>query len=148
MSEPKQTAAGDREGIWTRDRALVLVLITATALLLIVCGLLILPFFGPISWAIALAVVARPFHRWLEDRIGKPGLAAAIAVVAIAAVIVTPAIFVGHNVVTEASKAVQAIQSGFDEGKLQDQLAKDPRFGSAYSALDQQVNLSGQLHGY
>lgn len=147
MSNSK-TPPDDRDGIWTRDRALVLVLITATALLLLVCGLLIHPFFGSISWAIALAVIAHPLHRWLAGRIGKPSLAAAIAVVVIAVVIVAPAIFVGHNVVTEAAKGVQAIQSGFDEGKLQDQFSKHSRFGSVYSSLDQQMNLSGQLHGF
>ncbi len=95
MNDPASSdRAANREGWWTHDHALVIVLVAATALLLILCWQLVQPFMGPIAWAFALAVVAHPLHGWIARRIDKPGLAAGLAVLAIAVVIVAPAIFV------------------------------------------------------
>ena len=95
----------NREGWWTREHTLVIVLVAATALLLILCWKLLQPFLGPLAWALALAIVAHPLHRWIARRIDKPSLAAGLAVFAIAVIIVAPAIFVGHSIVREARPA-------------------------------------------
>jgi len=137
----------NREGWWTRDHALVIVLVAATALLLILCWQLVQPFTGPIAWAFALAVVAHPLHGWIARRIDKPGLAASLAVFTIAVVIVAPTIFVGNSIVREAATGVKAIQSGLQDGKWREQLARSPRLGGALSAIEQQVNLGSQLQG-
>lgn len=137
----------NREGWWTRDHALVIVLVAATALLLILCWQLVQPFMGPIAWAFALAVVAHPLHGWIACRIDKPGLAASLAVFTIAVVIVAPAIFVGNSIVREAATGVKGIQSGLQDGKWREQLARSPRLGGALSAIEQQVNLGSQLQG-
>jgi len=136
-----------REGWWTREHALVVVLVAATALLLFLCWLLVQPFLGPIAWALALAVVAHPLHGWIARRIEKPGLAAGLAVFAIAVVIIAPAIFVGHSIVREAVSGAQTIQSGLESGKWREQLARSPRLGGALAAIEQQGNLGSQLQG-
>src|SRR5688500_9474022 len=98
---PSQTDAAiipDRKGWWTRDHALVVVLVVATAILLYLCWLIAKPFMGPIAWALALAIIARPVHCWMVRRMKKrPGLAAGLAVTVIAILILAPAIFVGHQ---------------------------------------------------
>src|SRR6188508_1693857 len=103
MSELPPQPSVNREGWWTRDHALIIVLVVATALLLFACWRLIQPFVGPLAWALALAVVAHPLHTWLLRRTSKPALAAAAAVLAVAILIVGPAIFVAHNLVNEAA---------------------------------------------
>jgi predicted PurR-regulated permease PerM len=135
----------NREGWWTRDHVLIMVLVAATVLLLFLCWKLALPFMGPIAWALALAIVAHPLYGWLAKRIEKPSLAAGLAVLVIALVIVAPAIFVGHNVVKQASVVVQAIHSGLESGQWQEQLARSPRLGPALAAVEKQANLGGQL---
>ena len=137
--------AVNREGWWTREHALIVVLVVATALLLILCWLLVQPFLSPIAWALALAVVAHPLHGWIERRIDKPGLAAGLAVFAIALLIVVPVIFVGNSIVQEATKGVKAIQSSMEEGKWREQLARSPRLANALSGFEEQA--TQQLQG-
>src|SRR5688572_33273575 len=107
----------NREGWWTRDHALVVVLVGATALLLVLCWQVVQPFLTPIAWALALAVVPHPLHGWLARRIKHPGIAAGVAVFLIALVLVALATFVGHSVVKEAVAGAQTIQAGLDSGQ-------------------------------
>jgi len=137
----------NREGWWTRDHALIIVLVGATALLLALCWQLVHPFLTPIAWALALAVVAHPLHGWIARRIKHPGIAAGVAVFLIALVLVALATFVGHNVLKEAVAGAQTIQAGLDSGQWRAQLAAHPWLGGALTALEQQANLAGQLHG-
>jgi predicted PurR-regulated permease PerM len=135
----------NREGWWTREHVLALVLVAATVLLLVLCWLLVQPFLSPIAWALALAVVAHPLHDWIARRVEKPGLAAGLAVLAIAVVIVSPAIFVGSSIVREAAAGVSAVQSGLADGQWREQLAHSPRLGGVLSAIEQQVDLGHQV---
>lgn len=137
----------NREGWWTREHALIVVLVAATALLLVLCWQLVQPFMSPLAWALALAVVGHPLHGWIARRIDKPGLAAGLAVAAIAVIIVAPAIFVGNSIVREAATGVKVIQAGLEDGNWREQLARSPRFGSAFSAIEKQANLGSQLQG-
>lgn len=135
----------NREGWWTREHALAVVLVAATALLLFLCWLLLQPFLAPMAWALALAVVALPLHSGIARRIARPGLAAGLAVCAVAAVIVAPAIFVGHSIVREAVVGAQAIQPNLESGKWREQLSRSPRLGGALAAIEEQANLGEQL---
>ena len=137
----------NREGWWTREHALIVVLVVATALLLFLCWQLVQPFLTPIAWALALAVVAHPLHSWIARKIDKPGLAAGVAVFAIALIIVAPVVFVGNSIVQEATTAVKAIQAGMEDGKWRDQLAQNPHLGAALAAIEQQGNLGSQAQG-
>jgi predicted PurR-regulated permease PerM len=137
----------NREGWWTREHALVVVLVVATALLLFLCWQLMQPLMSPLAWALALAVVGHPLHGWIARRIDKPGLAAGLAVAAIAVIIVAPVIFVGNSIVREAVPGVKVIQAGLEDGKWREQLASSPRFGSTFSAIEKHANLGSQLQG-
>ena len=133
---PAPIAPVDREGWWTREHALVVVLVVATALLLILCALLARPFLNPIAWALALAVIAHPLHGWIARHIDKPGLAAGLAVSAIAVSILTAVIFVGDSIVREAATGVTAIQSGLADGKWREEISRSPRLGGALAAIE------------
>ncbi len=148
MSDPDaQDPPVNREGWWTREHALVVVLVAATALLLFLCWQIVQPFLSPIAWALALAVVAHPLHGWIASRIDKPGLAAGLAVLAVSVIVVAPVIFVGNSIVREAAAGVTALQSGLEDGKWRDAVARSPLLGGAFSAIEQQANLSSQLQG-
>jgi predicted PurR-regulated permease PerM len=148
MNDPAPSAQPvNREGWWTRDHALIVVLVAATAFLLFFCWQLLRPFLTPIAWALALAVVAHPLHIWITRRIKQPGIAAGFTVFVIVLVLVALASFVGHSILKEASAGAQAVQAGLESGQWQAQLAANPWLGGALSALEQQANLTGQLHG-
>ena len=106
---------------------LVIVLFVATGILLVLCWQLVRPFINPIAWALALAVVAHPLHGWLAHRIKKPGLAAGIAVFAIAVVLAALVIFVGQSLVSSIASGTQTFQSFFQTGQWREQLTRIPR---------------------
>lgn len=135
----------NREAWWTREHALIVVLVAATALLLFLCWKLVQPFLDPIAWAIALAVIAYPLHRWIAKRVSKPGLAAALAVFVIALLIVAPIIFVGHNVTKEVNSGMQMLQG--EDGKIRLPDAQGSWIGSTVSNWEKQFHLSQHLQG-
>jgi predicted PurR-regulated permease PerM len=101
----------------------------------------------PLAWALALAVVAHPVHRWIARRIKTPALAAGIAVFVIALVVAALVIFVGHSILTELAAGAQTIQSGFESGQWQEQITQNRWLGPTFAVLEQQANLGGQLQG-
>jgi predicted PurR-regulated permease PerM len=138
----------DRTGWWTRDHALVVVLVVTTAILFYLCWLIAKPFLGPIAWALALAIVARPVHSWLAGRMSKrPGLAAGLAVAVIAIIIVAPAIFVGHQLVKQAAASASAVQELTKDGKWKETLEqKSPRLMSVVKTAEA-AGISEQIQG-
>ena len=140
------THENDREGWWTRDHALVVVLAAATAILLFLSWQIVRPFVSPLAWALALAIVAHPLHGWIARRLERPNIAAGLAVFVVAIVIIIPVVFVAHSITREAGGAVQAIQAGLEGGQWRERLAQHPRLGPVLMALEQGGNLGGQLH--
>ena len=69
-----------------RDAASVLITLAA----LYLCWVLARPFLALITWALALAVVAHPWHARLERRL-RPGAATGLSVLIVALVLIAPA---------------------------------------------------------
>ena len=147
-SRPRSDSSpNSHAGWWTRDHASFIVLSAVTVGLLVLCWLILQPFFAPIAWAVALAVVAHPLHGWVAAHVQRPGLAAGLAVFAISLIILVPAFFVGQQLVSEAIKGVKGAQGAFESGQWQEQVARIPGAGAMLSSLDQQTNLGGQMQG-
>jgi predicted PurR-regulated permease PerM len=144
---PARPSANNHDGWWTRDHTSFIVLSAVTVLLLVLCWMILQPFFAPIAWAVALAVIGHPLHTWITARLKRPGLAAGLAVFAIALIILGPAFFVGQQLVSEGIKGVKTVQGSFESGQWQEQAARIPGLGGMLSSLDQQANLGGQLMG-
>lgn len=132
---------------WTRENALVLVLVVATALLLFLCWKILQPFLSPLAWALALAVIAYPLHGWLLGRVKRPGVAAALSVFLVTLVIVAPAVFVGHSVVREATEGFQAIQHGVKTGQWREYVSNTPWLNAIVSQVETQADLGAQMQG-
>jgi hypothetical protein len=80
-------------------RALVLMVLTGAAIY--VCYLLAAPFFPALAWALALAVLFAPVHRWLESKVKRPNLAAALCVLVVVVVVVVPALVMAERIAGE-----------------------------------------------
>ena len=141
-SEPQEEA---RDGYWSRERLLVLVLAAATVLLVYLCWLIARPFLAPLAWALALGVVARPVDDWIARRVGNRSVSAVLAVLVIAVVIIAPAVFVGHQMVREATTGLKNVQNQLESGEWRKQLAQSPRLEGVVSAIEQQGNIAEQL---
>src|SRR5689334_4804087 len=94
----------------TRGRIIAAVLLLASVVVGYVFYLLLLPFLPALAWALALAIIARPMHRWIRDRTGRPNVAAGLSVVIVALLVVGPAAFVTQHLVREVASATARFQ--------------------------------------
>ena len=105
------------------------------------------PYFGAILWGLVAAIVFGPLYRRLTVRLsGRAGLAAALTLVLILALVIVPALLLGISLVEEAAGLYNQLQSGRIDiggiiGKLRDSLPPwISRAAADYGVLD-----AGQL---
>lgn len=125
----------------TRERAITLVLVAATASTIYVCYRLALPFLAAITWALALAVVAHPLHERISRRIKHPEVAAGLTVTIVALIVVAPAVFLVQQVVSQTSRGAQALKSQVESGQLQATIASNPQLSRALGWLAPNMDL-------
>ena len=86
----------------------VLVLMSATGLGLYLCYRMALPFVPALTWALALAVLFMPVHRWLKSTLKGSNLAGSVSVLVIALIVIVPAAFMGQRLVSEAAAGAES----------------------------------------
>ena len=96
-------------------RAYVVLAITIGALFL--CFQLAIPFLPALTWALALAVICVPSHRWIESKVKSPSLAALISVSSIGLIVVMPAIWISARLLTEAASGAVLIKEKVASGE-------------------------------
>jgi predicted PurR-regulated permease PerM len=111
-ADGRRADASPPGGWLSLERTQALVLLAATAVTFYLCYLIVRPFLPALAWALALAVVAAPFHAALARRVPRPGVAAALAVAAVTVLIIGPVVLVSQRLVGEASRAVETVQRG------------------------------------
>jgi len=75
--------------------------------------LLMKPFFGPIFWAVAIALIFYPVERLLERRLGdRPNINALITLLLCMVIVVLPVLGLGAALIAEGMNLYQKIQSG------------------------------------
>lgn len=111
-----------------------------TLAVLIVCGLIMLPFFTAIVGAIALAVVAQAPYRWLSTKIRRPSLCASFALILILLVVITPLYLIGHSLAAQAADVITTLRNPETQQKIGDYLNQHPaladRINSATESMD------------
>ena len=118
---------------------IALFLITVVALAL--CFLLVRPFVTPLTWALALAIVVMPVHRWIERRVRRLNLAAFLSVVLVGATIVAPSYFIIQSVAREVTVGVDQIRQNLEGESTATLRKKYPRIGRIVAAVERQVDI-------
>jgi predicted PurR-regulated permease PerM len=126
QAEPHQQPT-TQSGWLSRERLLALVLIVTTALAFYICYRLALPFLPALTWALALTVVAYPIREIIAKRIKNLDVAAGLTVALVAILIVTPAVFLAHQLVVQTSRGIQALKSQAESGQLQAAIESNPQ---------------------
>lgn len=139
METPTKSAWSSRRQI----RALALTALTIAGLYL--CYRMLLPFVPAVVWAVAMAAVFLPVHRWLEARVRRPNLAAAISVAAIVLLVAVPAAFVAERIVSQALAGAGTIGERVASGEWQRALAGYPRVSAFAERLSRQIDLPGAV---
>jgi predicted PurR-regulated permease PerM len=140
--EPTARAATDRD---PRHHLQTLVLLAATASGIYLCYLMAGPFIPALAWALALAVLFAPFQRWLEAKLKRPSAAALIASLAIGVIVVVPAMFVGQQMVVQAAKGAERLESKIISGQWREALQREPRLTPLVNRIEQQIDLPGTV---
>ena len=123
--------------------ALVLMMVTGAGIY--VCYLLSAPFLPALAWALALAVLFVPLHRWLESKVRRPNLAAAISVLIIALIVVVPAAFVAERILGEAERGADAIRTSINSGEWHRPFDAHPRIAAVAQWIEQNFDLPGMV---
>ena len=119
--------------------ALVLMVLTGAGIYF--CYLLVAPFFPALAWALALAVLFAPLHRWLESKVKRPNLAATLCVLVVVLVVVVPAMFMAERIATEVASGAETVSALVASGDWRHALDDHPRLAPAGRWIEQQLNL-------
>ena len=143
---PRRIMNTDTSGEWgSRSHLHVLALMAATAFGLYLCYQMALPFVPALTWALALAVLFMPVHRWVESTVKHPNLAASVSVLGIALIVVVPATFMGHRLVSEAVTGADTIRARIESGEWQRVLDGYPRVALIAERIERQIDLPGTI---
>jgi predicted PurR-regulated permease PerM len=116
----------------TRDRLSTIVLLVLTGVGVLLCLAVTAPFVPALTWALSLAVLANPVHRWLADKIRKPDLAAALTVGIVAIGLLLPAFLIGQQLVRQFTDGFEKFQEQVKSGELENKIREQPKIGAAY----------------
>lgn len=75
----------------------------------VLCYLLAIPFLAAIVWSVTLAVLFSPLDARIQQKIGSPGLSAAVTVAIMTIIVVVPAILVTGSLLNEAARSATLI---------------------------------------
>lgn len=101
--------------------------------------LLVRPFLSVIVWASVLALIAKPVHRRLEQKLRSSGLAAGIVVAAVTVALVAPAIFVATTIGGQAMQGAKALRSEYEQGRWRAIAERHPMIGRTVTTLAEQA---------
>jgi len=118
-----------------------LVILAATVVGIYVCYRLIVPFVPALAWALTLAVLFAPLHRWNETRLRRPDLAASVSVLLVSLIVVVPATLVAERLIDQAARGALVIKSMVESGSWQQALEDHPRLAPVGHWIGQQLDL-------
>src|SRR5262245_24404510 len=156
---PPVLGAREEERLVSGERLRLIALAALTALLLILCAVMAVPFFPAITWGVALAIVAWPLHVWVSRRIQRPSWAAALTLTAVILVILVPGLFVAYQLAQEAGSAADQMQRQQAGGNLREAMLKVPALQGTVAWMDRMQldadeavrkvlgNVFGDVHG-
>lgn len=142
----KQTAVQIANDWGSRSHVHTLVLMAVTVVGIYFCYRLAAPFFPALAWALALAVLFAPLHRWLGSKVKYPNLAATICVLVVAVIVVVPATFVAERIIGEAARGAETIETMVESGEWRRALEAHPRVAPVGHWVEQQFDLPGMVN--
>ena len=137
----EQRTRGPKRGLLSRGQAQGVVLLAASAIGVYLCYRLCEPFLAPLAWALALAVVAHPVHRWIESRVKWPSVAAGVTVTLVALLLIAPTFLVSRQLALEATHAAELIHSDSMREQWNATVERYPRLGTVLEWFRSQVDV-------
>ncbi len=135
------------ENDWgSRSHVHTLVLMAVTVVGVYFSYRLAAPFFPALAWALALAILFAPLHRWLGSKVKYPNLAATICVLVVAVIVVVPATFVAERIIGEAARGAETLKTMVESGEWRRALDAHPRIAPVGHWIERQLDLPGMVN--
>ena len=109
---------------------------------LVLCALLLQPFFSAIVGAVILAVVTRTPYDWLASRIKNPSLCAAIALILVTLAVIAPTFFLAQEIGKQAFATITAFRSGAHQEKITAFIANRPELASRIEDFTSSIDIN------
>lgn len=103
------------------------------------CWLLARPFVGALTWAVVLALVTRPIHRWIAAHVSRRNLAAGLAVAVVTLAIVVPVVAVAAAVVHEVKKGAETLSAGELRTRWEGLKRSNPRLAPVLDRVEREL---------
>jgi predicted PurR-regulated permease PerM len=121
------------------DRPAALVLAAATIAGLFVCALLVAPFVGALTWAVALALLFAPMQARIEAGLTHLSIAAFVTVLIVAIVVALPLTFVMERLIAEAAAGAESIRARFVSGDVERMVEFHPVIAPIAKWIEEQI---------
>jgi predicted PurR-regulated permease PerM len=125
------------ESVWQRASLFLL-----TLGVLVLCGLILFPFFSALVGAIILAVVTQRPYRWLANKVKSPSACAAIGVILVVLSVVIPGFFLAQDVGEQAFSAVNALRDNANQQKFVDFVNSHPAVASRVRTFTDSLDIN------
>ena len=109
---------------------------------LILCALLLQPFFSAIVGAIVLAVVTQRPYDWLASKIKNRSLCAAVALILIVLAVIIPTFFLAQKLGEQALSTINAFRNGAHQEKIASFIANRPALASRIEDFTASIDLN------
>lgn len=141
---PPSLTVGQNNGV-SHSYICTFLLMVLTAIGVYFCFRLTLPFLSALVWALALAVVFFPFHRWMELKVRHRNLATLASVLVVGLIVVVPAFLVGQRLVLQAAKGAELVAQKVESGDWRRMLEERPRVARLVGQVERHVDLAGTV---
>jgi predicted PurR-regulated permease PerM len=109
---------------------------------LILCALLLHPFFSAIVGAIVLAVVTQRPYDWLASRIKNRSLCAAVTLILIVLAVIVPAVFLAQKLGEQALNTAHAFRNGAHQEKITSFIANRPALANRIEDFTSSIDIN------
>lgn len=116
-----------------------------TFAVLIVCALILQPFFSAIVGAVVVAVATQRPYQWLSAKIGNSNLRAMIALVLILLVIITPVYLLAQSLAEQAVDVITSLRSDTTQQKITDYFDRHPALAGPINAITDSIDLQNTV---
>jgi len=123
----------------TQWKQITLFLLTLAAL--VVCALILQPFFSALVGAIVLAVVSQRPYQWLAAKISNRNACAAVALVLIIVIIVTPVYLLAQNLTEQAIDVVASLRSDTTQQRIAAYFDRHPALAVRINTITDSLDL-------
>ncbi|WP_260704824.1 AI-2E family transporter [Edaphobacter flagellatus] len=123
----------------THWKQVTLFLLTLAAL--VVCALILQPFLSAIVGATVLAVITQRPYQWLRSKISNRSVCAAVALLLIILVIVTPIYLLAQSLTGQAIDVVAALRSDSTQQKISNYFDHHPTLATRINAVTDSLDL-------